>query len=62
MPVSKKTFFVHRMEFSNMLKAVKEIEAMNRADVCTVISVNDELLKKIKKDKSSTTIEDVMYK
>jgi len=45
-----------------MLKAVKEIEAMNRADVCTVISVNDELLKKIKKDKSSTTIEDVMYK
>jgi len=61
MPVSKKMFFMHRLEFSSMMKAVKEIEAMNRADITMVITANESLLKLIKENKDAVVLEDVMY-
>ena len=49
MPVNKKMFLNHRIEFAQMLGMVKELEAMTRSDVTSLIlrvEMMEEALKK----------------
>jgi hypothetical protein len=62
MPVSRKTFYMHRIEFAEMLSAIKEIEAINRVDIANVTDRNKELIEYIKKNHDKVFDEDVMYK
>jgi hypothetical protein len=62
MPVSRKTFYMHRIEFAEMLSAIKEIEAINRVDIANVTDRNKELIEYIKKNHDKVFDDDVMYK
>ena len=61
MPMRYKTFLLHRIEFAEMLSAVKEIELMNRTDMTAMMNrlnfIEDHVLK-LNKDKLHE--EDVM--
>jgi len=61
-PVSRRELLHHRYELSILVKAVKEIEAMNRADISAVIAVNENLIKKINEIEKKHIREDVMFK
>lgn len=36
MPLQSKMFFAHRVEFAEMLTAIKELEVMNRTDIASI--------------------------
>ncbi len=64
LPVSRRRFFIHQQKFSMMMKAVKEIEALNRRDVADVVAINGELVKEItngNKIKTKKGKKDVMF-
>jgi hypothetical protein len=62
MPVSNKLFMCHRIEFAQMLHAVKEIEVMNRTDITSLISRLEHIETNVLKIKKEDIKDDPMVR
>lgn len=61
MPVKNSMFFAHRLEFAEMLTAIKELEVMNRTDVASICGRLELVEDKIfNKNKDNSNVNDVM--